>query len=298
MAKRNLGERIKLQSYDEMFGLDTISPGDQKQEGQIVNIPLNELYEFKDHPFRVLDDEKMEETVESVKEHGVLMPGIARPRKEGGYEIISGHRRRRASELAGKTEMPFIIKDYSDDEATVIMVDSNIQREDILISEKAKAYHMKYMAMKHQGTAGGISLDVMSEQTGESQKTVQRYIYLARLTDELLGLVDAKKLGVKQGVEISALDTTQQEIVYQVLSELGSVIDVEQATRIKEAGKKGYLNEAYLRDMLTYVKPAVRKVVFNQKKLDSYFDPTTSNSDIEDLIVKLLDEWKEKGGQL
>lgn len=298
MAKRNLGERIKLQSYDEMFGLDTISPGDQKQEGQIVNIPLNELYEFKDHPFRVLDDEKMEETVESIKEHGVLMPGIARPRKEGGYEIISGHRRRRASELAGKTEMPFIIKDYSDDEATVIMVDSNIQREDILISEKAKAYHMKYMAMKHQGTVGGISLDVMSEQTGESQKTVQRYIYLARLTDELLGLVDAKKLGVKQGVEISALDTTQQEIVYQVLSELGSVIDVEQATRIKEAGKKGYLNEAYLRDMLTYVKPPVRKVVFNQKKLDSYFDPTTSNSDIEDLIVKLLDEWKEKGGQL
>ena len=298
MAKRNLGERIKLQSYDEMFGLDTISPGDQKQEGQIVNIPLNELYEFKDHPFRVLDDEKMEETVESIKAHGVLMPGIARPRKEGGYEIISGHRRRRASELAGKTEMPFIIKDYSDDEATVIMVDSNIQREDILISEKAKAYHMKYMAMKHQGTAGGISLDVMSEQTGESQKTVQRYIYLARLTDELLGLVDAKKLGVKQGVEISALDTTQQEIVYKVLSELGSVIDVEQATRIKEAGKKGYLNEAYLRDMLTYVKPPVRKVVFNQKKLDSYFDPTTSNSDIEDLIVKLLDEWKEKGGQL
>ena len=298
MAKRNLGERIKFQSYDEMFGLDTISPGDQKQEGQIVNIPLNELYEFKDHPFRVLDDEKMEETVESIKEHGVLMPGIARPRKEGGYEIISGHRRRRASELAGKTEMPFIIKDYSDDEATVIMVDSNIQREDILISEKAKAYHMKYMAMKHQGTAGGISLDVMSEQTGESQKTVQRYIYLARLTDELLGLVDAKKLGVKQGVEISALDTTQQEIVYKVLSELGSVIDVEQATRIKEAGKKGYLNEAYLRDMLTYVKPPVRKVVFNQKKLDSYFDPTTSNSDIEDLIVKLLDEWKEKGGQL
>lgn len=298
MAKRNLGERIKLQSYDEMFGLDTISPGDQKQEGQIVNIPLNELYEFEDHPFRVLDDEKMEETVESVKEHGVLMPGIARPRKEGGYEIISGHRRRRASELAGKTEMPFIIKDYSDDEATVIMVDSNIQREDILISEKAKAYHMKYMAMKHQGTAGGISLDVMSEQTGESQKTVQRYICLARLTDELLGLVDAKKLGVKQGVEVSSLDTAQQEIVYKVLSELGSVIDVEQATRIKEAGKKGYLNEAYLRDMLTYVKPPVRKVVFNQKKLDSYFDPTTSNSDIEDLIVKLLDEWKEKGGQL
>lgn len=298
MAKRNLGEKIKLQSYDEMFGLDTSGPGDQKLDGQIVNIPLSELYEFKGHPFRVMDDEKMEETVESIKEHGVLMPGIARPRKEGGYEIISGHRRRRASELAGKTEMPFIIKEYSDDEATVIMVDSNIQREDILISEKAKAYHMKYEAMKHQGSTGGLSLENMSEQTGESQKTVQRYIYLARLTDGLLGLVDAKKLGVKQGVEISTLDVEQQEIVYKVLSELGCVIDVEQATRIKEAGKKGYLNEAYLTDMLTYVKPPVRKVVFNQKKLDSYFEPTTSNSDIEDLIVKLLDEWKEKGGQL
>ena len=194
--------------------------------------------------------------------------------------------------------MPFIVKDYSDDEAIIIMVDSNIQREDILISEKAKAYSMKYEAMKHQGAGGGLSLETMSEQTGESQKTVQRYICLARLTEELLGLVDAKKLGIKQGVEVSVLDVAQQEIIYDVLSDLGVVIDVEQATRIKEAGKKGYLNEAYLRDMLTYVKPPVRKVVFNQKKLDSYFDPTTSNSDIEDLIVKLLDEWKEKGGQL
>lgn len=298
MAKRNLGEKIKLTSYDDMFGLDTSSPGDQKLDGQIINIPLSELHTFKDHPFRVMDDEKMEETVESVKAYGVLVPGLARPRTEGGYEIISGHRRRRASELAGKKDMPFIVKEYSDDEAIIIMVDSNIQREDILISEKAKAYSMKYEAMKHQGAGGGLSLETMSEQTGESQKTVQRYICLARLTEELLGLVDAKKLGIKQGVEVSVLDVTQQEIIYDVLSDLGVVIDVEQATRIKEAGKKGYLNEAYLRDMLTYVKPPVRKVVFNQKKLDSYFDPTTSNSDIEDLIVKLLDEWKEKGGQL
>ena len=298
MAKRNLGEKIKLTSYDDMFGLDTSSPGDQKLDGQIINIPLSELHTFKDHPFRVMDDEKMEETVESVKAYGVLVPGLARPRTEGGYEIISGHRRRHATELAGKTEMPFMVRDYSDDEATIIMVDSNIQREDISISEKAKAYRMKYEAMKHQGAAGGISLEKMSEQAGESRKTIQRYICLAKLTDDLLELVDNKKLGVMQGLEISYLDEAQQNIVYKVIEELGCAISVEQASRIREADKKGYLNEAYIKDMLTYVKQPVRKVVFNQKRLDSYFEPNMSNSDIEELIVKLLDEWKKKGGQV
>ena len=288
MAKRNLGEKIKLSTYDEMFGTDTFGHDDQKSEGQIINVPLSELYTFKNHPFKVLDDEKMEETVESVKAYGVLVPGIARPRKDGGYEIISGHRRRRASEIAGKTEMPFMVREYTDDEATIIMVDSNIQREDISISEKAKAYSMKYEAMKHQGAAGGISLEKMSEESGESRKTIQRYICLARLSDELLELVDNKKLGVMQGLEISYLDETQQSIVYKVIEELGCVISVEQASRIREADKKGYLNEAYIKDMLTYVKQPVRKVVFNQKKLDSYFEPNMSNSDIEELIVKLL----------
>ena len=235
MAKRNLGEKIKLSTYDEMFGTDTFGHDDQKSEGQIINVPLSELYTFKNHPFKVLDDEKMEETVESVKAHGVLVPGIARPRKGGGYEIISGHRRRRASEIAGKTEMPFMVREYTDDEATIIMVDSNIQREDISISEKAKAYSMKYEAMKHQGAAGGISLEKMSEESGESRKTIQRYICLARLSDELLELVDNKKLGVMQGLEISYLDETQQSIVYKVIEELGCVISVEQASRIRES---------------------------------------------------------------
>lgn len=298
MAKRNLGEKIKLSTYDEMFGTETIGHDDQKSEGQIINVPLSELHTFENHPFRVLDDEKMEETVESVKSHGVLVPGIARPRRGGGYEIISGHRRRRASELAGKTEMPFMVREYTDDEATIIMVDSNIQREDISISEKAKAYSMKYEAMKHQGAAGGISLEKMSEESGESRKTIQRYICLARLSDGLLELVDSKKLGVMQGLEISYLDAEQQDIVYKVLMELGCVISVEQASRIREAGKKGYLNEAYIKDMLTYVKQPVRKVVFNQKRLDSYFEPNMSNSDIEEIIVKLLDDWKKKGGQV
>jgi len=298
MAKRNLGEKIKLSTYDEMFGTETIGHDDQKSEGQVINVPLSELHTFENHPFKVLDDEKMEETVESVKTYGVLVPGIARPRRGGGYEIISGHRRRRASEIAGKAEMPFMVRDYTDDEATIIMVDSNIQREDISISEKAKAYSMKYEAMKHQGAAGGISLEKMSEQSGESRKTIQRYICLARLSDELLELVDSKKLGILQGLEISYLDTEKQGIVYKVLMELGCVLSVEQASRIREADKKGYLNEAYIKDMLTYVKQPVRKVVFNQKRLDSYFEPNMSNSDIEEIIVKLLDDWKKKGGQV
>ena len=159
MSKRNLGEKIKLSSYDDMFGMEEAETTDNSEvKGQIVDLPIVDLHTFENHPFRVIDDESMEEMVESIKEYGVLVPAIVRPRAKGGYEILSGHRRHHACELAGLETMPAIIKDCSDDEATVIMVDANIQREDILISEKAKAYSMKYEAMKHQGSAGGRSL--------------------------------------------------------------------------------------------------------------------------------------------
>lgn len=297
MSKRNLGEKIKLTSYDDMFGDDvsTSSPVDLKQEGQIVDVPLEELHTFENHPFRVMDDESMDEMVESIKEYGVIVPAIARPRKEGGYELISGHRRHHASKLAGKDTMPVIIRDCDNDEATVIMVDANIQREDILISEKAKAYRMKYDAMKHQGSAGGLSLKEMSDQAGDSMKTIQRLICIANLDEKLLALVDAKKLGIRQGVDLSFLEKNQQEVVYNVIHELGILLSWEDSTRIKEAGKKGYLNEDYLKDILTHDKPKARKVVFNQKKLDDYFEPNMSSEDIEKLIVRLLDEWKQKG---
>lgn len=167
MSKRGLSEKIKLSSYDDMFGTDD---SDAKQTvdvaalgGQIVEVSILDLHSFTGHPFRVVDDESMEEMVESIKEYGVLVPGIARPREEGGYELISGHRRKHASALAGKETMPVIVRDCSDDEAVVLMVDANIQREDILISERAKAYQMKYEAMKHQGKAQGNSLQEMSE---------------------------------------------------------------------------------------------------------------------------------------
>ena len=208
MSKTGSAAKVKLNRFDDLFGTEKLQIGTE----QVQEIALSELHEFKGHPFKVLDDEKMQETVESIKEHGVLMPGIARPMKDGGYEIIAGHRRRHACEIVGLATMPMFIRDYTDDEATIIMVDSNIQREDILPSEKAKAYFMKYEAVKHQGKRGkGNSLDEVGETAGESAKTVQRYIYLAHLSDALLDMVDKKKIGIVQGVELSFLTEQQQE---------------------------------------------------------------------------------------
>ncbi len=189
-TKSRSASKVTLEKFDDLFGG---SGAQEKGVEQIINAPLAELYTFKDHPFRVEDDEKMEETTESIRQYGVLVPGIARPRAGGGYEIIAGHRRKRGSELAGKTEMPVIVRNYTDDEATIIMVDSNIQREDILPSEKARAYKMKYEAMKHQGKKSGRNtLDEVGEAAGENAKKVQRYIWLSRLSDELLAMVDGK----------------------------------------------------------------------------------------------------------
>ena len=212
-TKESLADKLKLTSYSEMLGLgDNLDENDANVEGQIIEVPLSELHTFRNHPFRVLEDEKMDETVESIKAYGVLVPGLARERAEGGYEILSGHRRKRASELAGKETMPVIIKNVSDDEAVVIMVDANIQREDILPSEKAKAYAMKFEALKHQGKDGngGLTIKQIGDTTGESAKTVQRYIQLSRLSDSLLQMVDDKKIGFGQGCDISFLDDTAQ----------------------------------------------------------------------------------------
>lgn len=202
MARKNVAANIKLNGYDALFGASE----SENTEEHIIEAPLGDLHDFKDHPFRVVDDEKMEETVESIRQYGVLVPGIARPRKGGGYEIIARHRRKHASEFAGKETMPIVVRNYSDDEATIIMVDSNIQQEDILPSEKARAYRMKYEALKHQGKrAGGRTVEEMGEESGKGAKTVQRYIWLSRLSDGLLAMVDMKELGFMQGLDISFL---------------------------------------------------------------------------------------------
>ena len=288
-TKAGSAVKIRMESFDDLFG------GNATQENgaeQIINAPLAELYAFKDHPFRVEDDEKMEETTESIRQYGVLVPGIARPRAGGGYEIIAGHRRRRGSELAGKTEMPVVVRNYTDDEATIIMVDSNIQREDILPSEKARAYKMKYEAMKHQGKKGnGSSLDEVGEAAGESGKTVQRYIWLARLSDELLDMVDNKKIGLVQGVDISFLTEQAQEWVQFILEETGAAISTTQSSKLKEYGKNGELTLPMVRLILTEEKPKERKVTIKADKISRYFTEDYSSEDIENIIYQLLEEW-------
>ena len=252
-TKTGSASKIKMESFDDLFG------GSSAREigaEQIINAPLADLHEFKDHPFKVLDDEKMEETTESIKLFGVLVPGIARPRAGGGYELIAGHRRKHGSERAGKTEMPIIVRNYSDDEATIIMVDSNIQREDILPSEKAKAYKMKYEAMKHQGKRSSKNtLDEVGEAAGENAKKVQRYIWLSRLSDELLEMVDTKKLGFSQGVDISFLSEEAQQWVEVIIEEQGCNVSTVQSGKLKEYGKSGELTFAMVRLILTEEKP-------------------------------------------
>ena len=263
---------------------------------KIINAPLAELYTFKDHPFRVEDDEKMEETTESIRQYGVLVPGIARPRKGGGYEIIAGHRRKRGSELAGKTEMPVIVRNYTDDEATIIMVDSNIQREDILPSEKARAYKMKYEAMKHQGKKSGKNtLDEVGEAAGENAKKVQRYIWLSRLSDELLIMVDNKKLGFSQGVDISFLTEEAQQWVQAVIEEKSCNISMAQSAQLKEYGKTGELTSAMVRMLLTEEKSKERKITIKWDRIGRYFSDSYSNEEIENIIISLLDKWKGEG---
>ena len=289
MSKTGSAAKVKLNSFDDLFGTEQPQTGTE----QVQEIALSELHEFKGHPFKVLDDEKMQETMESIREHGVLMPGIARPMKDCGYEIIAGHRRRHACELVGLTTMPMFIRDYTDDEATIIMVDSNIQREDILPSEKAKAYRMKYDAMKHQGSKeGGLTLGELGEAAGESAKTVQRYIWISRLSDSLLDMVDAKKIGIMQAVDLSFLSEDAQQWVLVAIQETNVVITTQQSAMLKESDKKGELTFPMVRMMLEKEKTVERKVVIKTERINNYFPATYSREQIENIIYQLLENWK------
>ena len=290
-SKAGSASKVRLNSFDDLFGVAGNTSGEQ-----IIYAKLADLHTFKGHPFHVLDDEKMEETTESIDKYGVLVLGIVRPREEGGYEIIAGHRRKRGSEKAGLDTMPVIVRNYTDDEATIIMVDSNIQREDILPSEKAKAYAMKYEAMKHQGSKGGSTLDEVGEAAGESGKTVQRYVWLARLSDELLGMVDTKRIGIAQGVDISFLSAEQQQYVTIILQETGASVSNAQAAKLKEYGKSGELTLAMVRLILVEEKQKERKVIIKGDKISRYFSEDYSNDDIEDIIIHLLEEWNTMNG--
>ena len=292
---KKITKDIKLQSYEDLFKSTQESLTDLSQS-QVMEISIAEIYDFKNHPFRVLDDEKMLETVASIRVHGVLVPVIVRQRMEGGYEMISGHRRKRACEIAGIKMIPAVVKELTDDEATILMIDSNIQREELLISEKAKAYKMKFDAEKHQGKPGGSTLEIMGRESGESKKTIQRYIRLSHLSDGLLHMVDQKKLGFRQGTDFSFLSAVEQSWVEKII-EIGKInVSMQQSEQIKKIAQEGKLTFNIAQEILSPVGKQTRKISLNEKKLSYYFDDNYSAKDIEKIIYQLLDEWKGETG--
>ena len=283
---------IQLTSYNELLGIDeSVNPG----TNQIVEVPLSELYPFKNHPFQVRDDEKMEETVESIRNYGVLNPGLVRPRTEGGYEIVAGHRRKRGCELAGKATMPVLVRDYTDDEAVVIMVDSNIQRENILPSEKAFAYRMKLEAMKHQGAKGnGDTADLVGKEAGDSGRKVQRYIRLTELLPELLEMVDDGKVKFIPAVSLSFLSKEEQSWVFKCMLENSISVSGAMAETMKKHSEDGKLTELAVQLILCEEKKDTGKVTIPANKISRYFPKDYSRQQIEQVIFELLEDWKKK----
>ena len=301
---KSSAKNVTLTSVDDLF--TTEEQREDKKREKVRNIPLDELHPFRDHPFKVVDDEKMEETVESIREYGVLVPIIARPKEEGGYEIISGHRRCHASEKAGLETIPTIVRDLDDDEATIIMVDSNLQRESLLPSEKAKAYKMKLDAIKRQGKRNdltcaqiehklnrGKSVEQIAETAGESRATVQRYIRLTELIPELLDMVDEKKINFNSAVEISHLTPDEQQMVCETIESEGRTPSVAQAQEIKRLSQKKQLNEDTIlplfekkEDVRTHQKVEVHEPSKEQPK-SSHFSPYRVENTKEGKVISI-----------
>ena len=299
---KSSGRKPSLTSYDDIFSTEA-----SRQQEQIQRLALSELHPFKDHPFRVLDDDRMMETVESVKEYGVLVPIIARPMADGGYEIVSGHRRKRACELAGMNEIPAIVRDLDDDEAVIIMVDSNLQRENILPSERAKAYQMKLEAIKHQGERRDLTsrqlvgkleaADLIGQDTGESGRQIQRILRLNNLEPPLIDKVDAGKLAFTPAVELSYLKPEEQQWLDTALENTQQTPSLSQAQRMKRESKQGTLSEQGIMEIMTENKqtvPAKGSVVLPQEKLTKYFPRSYTTEQMEKVIFKLLDYWIRK----
>lgn len=299
--KSRSGEKIKLTSIDELLGV--------VNEESAMEIEINRIHAFKDHPFKVLDDEKMADLVESVKIYGVLTPVLLRSDGENGYEMISGHRRMHAAVIAGLETIPAIVRELSDDDAVIAMVDANIQREELLPSEKAFAYRMKLDAMKHQGyrtditsgqngqkSKGVVSRDILAEQVGESTRNVQRYIRLTELIPELLDMVDVKKLNFTIAVDISYIDKEMQKWIYEYIRDTG-FIKPKQITALRKQLEEGPVNQGFMISIFNsciVVKAPERKVVLSGKKLTKYFPEDYSETDMEKVIEALLEQWKRE----
>lgn len=303
MPKR--GGNISLTSYDDIFETDESRAESQLE--RVQNISISELVPFKDHPFKVVDDEAMLRTTESIAQYGVLTPLIARPLEDGGYEIISGHRRAHAAEMAGLAEVPVLVRDMDDDAATVLMVDSNLQRESILPSERAFAYKMKKDAMertlgrpKKEGQVvsnfmGKKTSEVIAEGTGESYKQVERYIRLTNLIPELLDMVDQKQISFNPAVELSYLAPEEQEIFMQAMDEVQAAPSLSQAQRLKKLAQEGGFTMDSAREIMNEVKKGdLERVTFRNEQLRKYFPRSYTAQQMQDTIIKLLDQWQKK----
>ena len=295
------GLNISLKSYDSIFQSE-----EQRNTEEIKPVPISELKPFTEQPFKVKLDEDMDALVESIKQCGVLTPVIARPHKDGGYEILSGHRRVKACELAGITDIPVVIKNLDDDTATILLVDSNLQREHILPSEKAFAYQMKLEAMKRQGARvdltsaqfgrklGVESREVLAEQVGESRNQISRYIRLTNLIDPILDMVDNNQIAMNAAVEISYLGSKEQAAVMQSIEKEETSPSIAQARKMRQFHQEGKLSYTVIESIMMEQKPETVKITLGEDKLKKYFPKSYSKAKMEEIILKLLDKWRRQ----
>ncbi|MEE0158179.1 MAG: ParB/RepB/Spo0J family partition protein [Christensenellales bacterium] len=303
---KSSARNIELKSVDDLFATEEIREDAQREKVQ--NIPLGELRPFRNHPFKVKDDAAMQDTVESVREYGVLVPAIARPDPDGGYELIAGHRRHHASELAGKETMPVIVRDLDDDAATIIMVDSNLQREELLPSERAFAYKMKLEAMKHQGerldlTSAQVgrklenreSREILAEQVGQSRNQISRFIRLTELIPTLLDMVDERKIAFNPAVELSYLKKEEQTLLLEAMDSEQATPSLSQAQRLKKFSQQKMLSLDVMRAVMSEEKKTdLDRVTLKNETLRRYFPKSYTPKQMEDTIIKLLEGWYKK----
>ena len=296
-------KNIVLRSVDEIFQTEENRADAQRE--RVQEIPLDQLKPFKNHPFKVRDDQRMLDTVDSIREYGVLVPAIARPDPEGGYELISGHRRKRGCEMAGLQTMPVIIRNLDDDAAVLVMVDSNIQREELLPSERAFAYKMKLEALKHQGARSDLTsrqvvgklemADVVGQNAGESGRQVQRYIRLTELISELLDMVDERKLAFNPAVEVSYLKRDEQRMLLEAMDAEQTTPSLSQAQRLKKFSQEGRLTEEAMSAIMSEEKKSeMDKVTLRSDTLHKYFPKSYTPKQMEQTIIKLLDVWQKQ----
>ena len=294
---------VSLKGADDIFSTEESRQEEQRE--QVQQIPIGELFPFKNHPFKVLDDDSMSDTVESVKQYGVLAPLIARPRPEGGYEIISGHRRQHAAELAGLETLPVIVRDMSDDAAVILMVDSNLQREHILPSERAFAYKMKLDAIKNQGARSDLTSDQVGQKlwsveqvasdAGESKTQIQRFIRLTNLVPELLDMVDEKKIAFNPAVELSYLDESQQRDFLEAMEDTQNAPSLSQAQQLKKMAQQGEFSYEKAFDVMGQEKKSEKDTVtIKNETLRKYFPRSYTPKQMEEKIIQLLDAWQRK----